>query len=452
MSLPARAAALPEEPSREGTSDDCRVPARRSRARRRSSPASSCRGSGARRRRSSATTRCSTCRASRRRCRACSSSTTRSRAIAAAARVAADRRSRRGARQLVGARARRREAVAPRAVRPAGDQGERRHVRLEHARARDRGAGARRPGEGRGGAQIDRRGHRRQSLGGEAGLAGGRAAEGRADRAARVVAVPRGRHRSGCRDLHEVAADVGDRHRRRHRPASEVRVEQPRARDRSRREQPRAHGRRDARQRRQPARLRGSQRAAARQGEGQQRVLRDRPVHPPVRRALRHRRRAPVRARDAGRRSRGLRARRRELDVADQPRPARSRRARDRAESPVSRRPRALSWYDVRADAGSTRARRGIHARDRRHRHREDAAPRRARQSRRPLRPDRAVDVRRRGAHAQSRARADCSLRRRARSPNPTEGIRWPPAPFATSSPASGSPARPRRSTGIRPI
>ncbi len=162
-------------------------------------------------------------------------------AMRSGARVAAHRRARRGPRQLVGARARRREAVAPRAVRPSGDQGERRHVRLQHARARDRGAGARRPGEGRGGAQIDRRRHRRQSLRGEAGLAGGRAAEGRADRAARVVAVPRGRHRPGCRDLHEGATDVGDRHRRRRRPASEVGMEQPRARDRARREQPRAH-------------------------------------------------------------------------------------------------------------------------------------------------------------------------------------------------------------------
>ena len=40
--------------------------------------------------------------------------------------------------------ARSREAVAARAVRPAGDQGDRRHVRREPARARDRGAGARR--------------------------------------------------------------------------------------------------------------------------------------------------------------------------------------------------------------------------------------------------------------------------------------------------------------------
>ena len=38
------------------------------------------------------------------------------------------------------------------------------------------------------------------------------------------------------------------------------------------------------RQRRQPARRRGPQRAAARQGQGQQRLLRDRPVHPPARR------------------------------------------------------------------------------------------------------------------------------------------------------------------------
>ena len=101
----------------------------------------------------------------------------------------------------------------------------------------------------------------------------------------------------------------------------------PGAGDRAGREQPRRDRRRDARQRRQPARLRGPQRAAARQGQGQQRVLRDRPVHPPVRRALRHRRRAPLRARDARRRPGGLRARRRELDGEDQPRPARSRRA-----------------------------------------------------------------------------------------------------------------------------
>ena len=104
-------------------------------------------------------------------------------------------------------------------------------------------------------------------------------------------------------------------HRRRHRHPSEIGMEQSRARDRAGGEQPRQDGRRDARQRRQPARLRGAERAAARQGQGQQRLLRDRAVHPPVRRRLRHRRRAPLRARDARRRRRGLRARRRELDA-----------------------------------------------------------------------------------------------------------------------------------------
>ena len=50
-------------------------------------------------------------------------------------------------------------------------------------------------------------------------------------------------------------------------------------------QRPRPDRRRDARQRRQPARLRGPLGAAARQGQGQQRLLRHRPVHPPVRRA-----------------------------------------------------------------------------------------------------------------------------------------------------------------------
>ena len=50
--------------------------------------------------------------------------------------------------------------------------------------------------------------------------------------------------------------------------------------------------RRHAGQRRQPARHGRPQRPAARQGQGQQRVLLDRPVHPPVRRDLRHRGRA----------------------------------------------------------------------------------------------------------------------------------------------------------------
>ncbi len=46
------------------------------------------------------------------------------------------------------------------------------------------------------------------------------------------------------------------------------------------------HPRRDARQRRQPARHRRPQRPAARQGQGQQRLLRHRPLHPHVRRPL----------------------------------------------------------------------------------------------------------------------------------------------------------------------
>ena len=50
---------------------------------------------------------------------------------------------------------------------------------------------------------------------------------------------------------------------------------------------------RGARQRRQPARFRGPKRAVAVEGQGQQRLLRHRPLHPPVRRDLRHRRRTP---------------------------------------------------------------------------------------------------------------------------------------------------------------
>ncbi len=133
---------------------------------------------------------------------------------------------------------------------------------------------------------VDRRHHRRQPVERAARLTRGGAPQGRADRAERLVAVPRSRHRAGCRDLHEVAADVGGRNGRCDRHPSEVGVEQSGAGDRARGGLARPNGGRDARQRRQPARLRGPQRAAARQGEGQQRVVRDRPVHPPVRRAL----------------------------------------------------------------------------------------------------------------------------------------------------------------------
>ncbi len=67
--------------------------------------------------------------------------------------------------------------------------------------------------------------------------------------------------------------------------ASRIGVEQSRARNRARREFARHDPGRDAGQRRQPARLRGAQRAAcSSQGQGQQRLVRDRTVHPPVRR------------------------------------------------------------------------------------------------------------------------------------------------------------------------
>ena len=104
--------------------------------------------------------------------------------------------------------------------------------------------------------------------------------------AGRLVAVPRGRHRSGRGDLHQVPADGRGRHRRRGRHSPEVGVEQPRAGDRARGQRGRPRRRRVARQRRQPARFRRTQRAAARQGQGQQRLVRDRAVHPPVRRAV----------------------------------------------------------------------------------------------------------------------------------------------------------------------
>ncbi len=96
-----------------------------------------------------AATTSSTCpRSRRRRARSCNLADPAA-AIRARRRAAAHRAARGRARQLRRGRARSRGAVAARAVRPAGDQGGGRHVRREHARARDRGAGARRPGEGR---------------------------------------------------------------------------------------------------------------------------------------------------------------------------------------------------------------------------------------------------------------------------------------------------------------
>ncbi len=79
-------------------------------------------------------------------------------------------------------------------------------------------------------------------------------------------------------------------------------------------------------------------------------------------------------------------------------------RAGDRPQSPVSGRLRAVPRHDVRADEGPSRAGAGLHARGRRHRHRGDAGARRARQPRRTLRSDRALDAGRERADAQPRA------------------------------------------------
>ena len=97
-------------------------------------------------------------------------------------------------------------------VRPAGGQGRRRDVRREHARARDRGTGARQPGGRAGGARPGDGDRRRRPLEGQARLAAGDAAQEAAARAEDVVAVPRGRHRPRRRDLHQGAAAVLARH------------------------------------------------------------------------------------------------------------------------------------------------------------------------------------------------------------------------------------------------
>ena len=146
------------------------------------------------------------------------------------------------------------------------------------ARAGDRGAGARRP-----------RAPRRRSAREVNRLVGDDLAklkpgspeaarpEGGADRAGRVVAVSRGRHRPGRRDLHQGAADGGGRHRHGRRAASELDLEQPGARGRAGRRLDGPDRRRDARQRRQPARRRGPLGAAA--------LARRRTTTPPARSA-----------------------------------------------------------------------------------------------------------------------------------------------------------------------
>ena len=83
---------------------------------------------------------------------------------------------------------------------------------------------------------VDRRHHRRRPRAGAPGFAGSGAAEGRADRAARLWSqyLEVG-DRPGRRDLHQGAADVRRRLGRRGRHPPEVRVEQSRARGRARR-------------------------------------------------------------------------------------------------------------------------------------------------------------------------------------------------------------------------
>ena len=132
------------------------------------------------------------------------------------------------------------QAVAPRAVRPARGQGERRDVRREPPRARHRGADAGRPGAGRGRAARDPGHHRRRSARHPAGLARGRARS-------RTCSSPRacgrntsrwasGPTRRSSRRCPPMAA-VGPARRGRH--ASGLGVEQSRARAGARR-QPRA--------------------------------------------------------------------------------------------------------------------------------------------------------------------------------------------------------------------
>ena len=109
-------------------------------------------------------------------------------------------------------RRRRARRVAPWLLAPCdlqAGQGQRRDVRRQPARTGDRGTGARRRRQGRRPARVDRRviGNSLHDV--RPGSTRTRAAEGGPDRAGRVVAVSRGRHRSGRGDLHQVPAAVG---------------------------------------------------------------------------------------------------------------------------------------------------------------------------------------------------------------------------------------------------
>ena len=87
---------------------------------------------------------------------------------------------------------------------------------------------------------------RRRSGEAEAWLGGGGASEAGADRAGRVEPVPGGRHRPGCGDLHQGAADGRGRHRHGCGHSSELVVEQSGARGGAGRVIGGPHRRRDA--------------------------------------------------------------------------------------------------------------------------------------------------------------------------------------------------------------
>ena len=181
--------------------------------------------------------------------------------------------------------ARQRWPVPPGALRPAGHQGGRRHLRCQPGRTRDRGAGQGRRGAGRGDPRPGARGAGRLAGPHRARLGQGAGTQGAAGAPGPVVAVSRGGHRSRRRGVHQGAGAVGRGHGRGDRHPPRLGLEQPRTGSGAGRQQPRRDQGRGPGQRRQPARLRRPQRAAAGQGQGQQRVLRDRALHPAVRRA-----------------------------------------------------------------------------------------------------------------------------------------------------------------------
>ena len=185
-------------------------------------------------------------------------------------------------------------ALAAGAGRPAGGQGRRRHLRPQHARAGGRGAGQGRSGAGRRHPRADRGGGRRRSARRAArAREAADAAQGASRRPGRLVAISRGRDRSGRRDLHQVPAHVGGRPRQPRSASIRVsRWNNPEPELVLVVERRRPDRRRHARQRRQSARRRGAQRAASRQGQGQQRLLQPGAVHPAGRRGLRARRHA----------------------------------------------------------------------------------------------------------------------------------------------------------------